>query len=818
MEVRPLRVSFENLSKCPFPQAGIPEFDRRGPREIVAAPHPGPFASLEDKVEAGSLDPAEPADAETCYRLLVHGLEDPAVVLLSPAGVVTSWNRGAERLLGHVERETVGRPLADLISPAEPVDALRRELEEAAARGRAERQGWRQRKDGSHFLARCLTIALRDTAGRLLGFAYLVRDITAEKRLEESFRAAVAHSIDAIITIDEQGIIQSCSGAFQHIFGYPADELIGHNVKMLMPEPWRSQHDDAIADYLRSEAAKIIGRLREVSGQRKDGGVVPLELAVNEFFLHGRQFFTAILRDIRERKQAESALRESEERFRTIFEHAPIGVALLGPDGRFLRVNAALARSLGYSAEVLAEKSFLELTHPEDVERDWKLAKQILDGQIPSCAIDTRYIRKDGQVLWMQGRASVLRDGQGKVALLAMLEDVTERRHIDEQLRQARKMEAIGRLAGGIAHDFNNLLTIINGFSEMLLRLTPPDDAKARLLRDIHRAGERAAALTGQLLAFSRKPLHEPRVLNLNEVLANIERMLRRLIGEDIFLHIDLDPQLRRVKVDAGQIEQVVMNLAVNARDAMPQGGTLTLRTANLDLHEEECSNFPGARPGPYVLLSVSDSGCGMTPEVKARIFEPFFTTKEFGKGTGLGLATVYGIVKQCDGSIAVDSQPGAGATFRIIFPAAAPEIVLPSDSKQGIRTVPQGRETILLVEDEEGVRKLVRLTLEGNGYRVLEANDGQQALWLADTHDGNIHLVITDVVMPALSGQELIDRLRRRFPAMKVLFMTGYLDDTLLQHHVRVANCSFLPKPFSMVSLAQKVRAVLDADSAAAS
>jgi signal transduction histidine kinase len=382
---------------------------------------------------------------------------------------------------------------------------------------------------------------------------------------------------------------------------------------------------------------------------------------------------------------------------------------------------------------------------------------------------------------------------------------------LEQALTEAQKMEAIGRLAGGVAHDFNNLLTVILGNCELLLARVPAGSPERDLLQTARLAGERGAGLTRQLLAFSRKQVLTPAVLNLNDLVTNVEGILRRLIGEDVRLASRLAPDLRRVKADAGQVEQVLMNLAVNARDAMPHGGEIVIETGNVDLDEDYAATHPGVVPGPHVLLAVSDTGCGMDKATRLRIFEPFFTTKGPGKGTGLGLATVYGIVKQSDGHITVESEPGQGATFRVYLPQARGAAPQPRPSEPGTRPA-HGSEVVLLVEDEDGVRRLARHILQAHKYTVLEAPDGLQALEVSAAWNDRIDLLVTDVVMPSMSGHQLADRLCPGRPAMKVLYMSGYTDDAIVQHRVLEPGNHFLQKPFRPGELAAKVREVLDA------
>jgi nitrogen-specific signal transduction histidine kinase/CheY-like chemotaxis protein len=390
-------------------------------------------------------------------------------------------------------------------------------------------------------------------------------------------------------------------------------------------------------------------------------------------------------------------------------------------------------------------------------------------------------------------------------------QDITERRQLEEQFRQSQKMDAFGQLAGGVAHDFNNLLTIINGYSDLLLDSLPPGDPNRELLSEIHKAGERSAGLTRQLLAFSRQQILAPRVLDLNEVVADMDRMLRRLIGEDVELRTVPAAELDSVRADPGQLEQVIVNLVVNARDAMPKGGQLTIETANSTIDESSTVAHAVVPPGSYVLLMVSDTGVGMDAETQARIFEPFFTTKERGKGTGLGLATVYGIVKQSGGYILVYSELAHGTTFKVYLPRVA----APADPVIAAAAKPsgslQGSETILVTEDQEEVRNLIRRMLQMRGYNLLVAASGQEALLLADTRPGEIDLLLTDVVMPGIGGRELALLLGPKHPHMKVLFLSGYTDESIVHRGLLAPGLAFLQKPFSADALARKVRAVLD-------
>jgi PAS domain S-box-containing protein len=453
---------------------------------------------------------------------------------------------------------------------------------------------------------------------------------------------------------------------------------------------------------------------------------------------------------------------------------------------------------------------WLNFILPEDRSGLLPFSERLLAGQ-PAVA-EYRIRDRGGAIRLLRDYCHpVLDPAEGRVVrLYGGVQDITERKRLEEQLRQAQKMEAVGQLAAGVAHDFNNLLTIIAGYSEILLPGLPAADPRREMVSQIRQAGERAALLTRQLLAFSRQTVLEPKIIDLNVVVCDNEKLLLRLIGEDVQLTAVLDPTLAPVKVDPGQVGQVIMNLAVNARDAMPTGGKLTIETGNVVLDEGSAAMDPEARPGRYALLAVTDTGTGMTPEIRAHIFEPFFTTKGPGKGTGLGLATVYGIVKQSGGFIVVYSELGRGTTFKLYFPFAEGRIST-GRSFPGIKPIAQGSETILLVEDEDAVRSMVRLMLEEAGYSVLEASRGSEALRLASEHPGPVHLLITDVVMPEMGGRELVERLAGLRREIKVLYLSGYTHDAVVRHGVLQAEVAFLQKPFTMAALANKVREVLD-------
>jgi PAS domain S-box-containing protein len=520
--------------------------------------------------------------------------------------------------------------------------------------------------------------------------------------------------------------------------------------------------------------------------------------------------------EVAERKSAEEALRDSEKRYRLLFESNPFPMWVYDLETlSFLAVNEAAVRRYDYSSEEFLTMTIKDIRPVEDIPA---LLDRVADtsGGLNNLGV-WRHRVKDGSIIDVEITSYPL-SFVGRSAKLVLANDITERRRAEEalhlseaQLRQALKMEAVGKLAGGVAHDFNNLLTAINGYSEMCLRRLKPEDTLYRHVEEIKKAGDRAAGLTRQLLAFSRKQILQPEVIDLNHIVVELSKMLQRLIGEDVDLHMGLAADLGKIKADPSQLEQVLLNLSVNARDAMPKGGKLTIETSNVHLNDEFADRHFSVPPGDYVMLAVSDTGCGMDALTQARIFEPFFTTKEVGKGTGLGLSTVYGIVKQSGGSVWVYSEVGQGTTFKVYFPCVAGKV----EKLKADRRAPEllaGDETVLLVEDETMVREMATEILEECGYAVLQAKDGAEALLLAHQHKAQIHLMLTDVVMPRMSGRELAEELTPLRPNIKILYMSGYTDDAIVHHGVLEEGTAFIGKPFSMEALARKVRETLDA------
>jgi len=513
----------------------------------------------------------------------------------------------------------------------------------------------------------------------------------------------------------------------------------------------------------------------------------------------------------RQRRQAEAALRASEERFRALVENSSDALLLLDAEGRVTYVSPSSSRHLGWGSDEMLGGSIFDFLHPDDRDNMSTRMIDVLRSPAKPIHQDIRLQHADGSWREIESVAVNRLSDPSVEAIVVNARDITDRRKLEEQLRQAQKMEAVGQLAGGIAHDFNNLLTAILGYCNLMRDDMPAEDPLRADLDEIHSAGERAASLTRQLLAFSRRQMLQPQIVDLNVVVQQLEKLLRRLISEDVELVTALAPDLLSVRVDPASIEQILVNLAVNARDAMPSGGQLTIETANVDLDENFVIAHVPMKAARYVMLAVGDTGQGMDADTRARVFEPFFTTKEQGKGSGLGLATVYGMVKQSGGYIWVYSEPGHGTVFKVYFPPAQPRPK--SDGNQfGRRSTDamHGWETVLLVEDEDAVRALAREVLRRHGYVVLEARHGIDALRVAERHPDEIHLMVTDVVMPHMGGRDLVERLQAVRPKMKVLFMSGYTDHAMM-HRDLTPGSAFLQKPFTPEAFARKVRSVLD-------
>lgn len=624
-------------------------------------------------------------------------------------------------------------------------------------------------------------------------------------------RHLLDHAPDALFTIASDGSFLDANETACRKLGYRRKELLAMRVSdidpLFPPDVWQEHW----------KTMQPGGRLVfESRHHAKSGDSFPVEIVATRVPFQGRDLVFAFSRDVSERKQAEQALRESEQRFRTIFEHAGVGVALVETrTGRLLRVNARLAEMLGYSREVLLQLGVRRITHPDDVKENVDHLERLMAGEIRGFSLEKRYLHRDGRVLWGQLTVSpTWEPGEEPGHHIAVVQDITARVEAEAALRQAQKMEAVGRLAGGIAHDFNNLLTAINGYAELLLATTPASDPRRPDVEEVIKAGKRGAELTRQLLAFSRQQILRPAAIDPNEIVSEMERLLRRTLGERVTLRARLDPQVCLLRADRSQVEQILMNLALNARDAMPEGGELLLATRNARPGELESSaSATKAGPVEHGVIEVRDTGTGMDRDTLDHIFDPFFTTKPLGSGTGLGLATVYGIVKQSGGEIAVDSSPERGTTFRVYLPAArAHERGRASADSVPERAQAWGAETVLWVEDEQGVRSLVARTLRKHGYQVLVASDPAQALQLARQHPGPIHALVTDVVMPGMSGPALARVLcrERAEEPIALLFVSGYSGRELASEPIP-EHAGFLQKPFQSRELVACLQGLLE-------
>ena len=757
-------------------------------------------------------------------------------------------NQEFQRMFGYSAAETLGQPIDALIFPPDRA-AEAQWIAQCLQRGeRLTLETQRRCQDGA-LLDVSVSSAPLIIDGQTLAFYAIYRDISERKRAEAlssalyriAERASAAQDLQQFFAATH-GIVDElmCARNFSIAIHDPESQLLSfpYFVDERESAPAPEKLASGLTEYVMRTGEPLLCTPELVQQMQRRSEVIltgpsPLHwlgvpLKVNHhvfgalvlksyskntrFRERDKEVLTLVAQQLAaaiDRKRNEQALRRSEVRYRSLVQTAVYGIYRSSLEGRFLDVNPALIGMLGYNSalEVLA------LDPQKDVFVDPGEYTRLVDEFRRTGRMDgfeVRWKRKDGVIITVRisGRAVAGGDEPADV-LEAIAEDITERRVLEDQFRQAQKMEAVGRLAGGIAHDFNNLLMVISGYTEVLLYHLSPGHPLFAKAEAIQQASDRATTLTRQLLAFSRKQLLELKVIDVNAIVADMERLLRPLIGEHIELTTSLSPAVGCTRADAGQLEQVLMNLVVNAKDAMPNGGKICIRTESVTLDDSYRPENTFIKHGPYVMISVSDNGQGMDRETQARIFEPFFTTKEKGKGTGLGLSTVYGIIKQSGGYVFVQSELGRGTVFTIYFP----RVDEPSEARGATPVslaAAGGSETVLLVEDEDSVRQLVRETLESRGYRVLEAPNGQDALALAANHPDPIHLVITDVVMPGLSGHELIQQLLPARPAIKVLYLSGYAQDAFASPLTAEAQKTFLQKPFTLQSLSRKVREIL--------
>ncbi len=629
---------------------------------------------------------------------------------------------------------------------------------------------------------------------------------------QSRLRAVIDTAIDGVILIDAQGVILMFNPACERLFGYASFEVIGRNVKMLMPEPYRVEHDNYLKNYRDTGERKIIGIGREVLGRKRGGSTFPMDLSVAEAEEDGLPIFVGIIRDLTERKAAEKALREGGEQLRTVVDTAVDGVILINARGHVLMFNPACERLFGYRADdVIGQNVRMLMPEPYRQEHDGYLSnyRETSAAKIIGVGREVHGLRKDGSIFPMDLSVGEAKQ-EGESIFVGIIHDLTSRKRTEEQLVQAQKMETVGQLSGGIAHDFNNLLTVILGNAEALsLRLKARDDLR-QLADTIAAAAERGAELTRGLLAFSRRQVLQPAVIDCNVLVESMRALVRRMLREDIKLNVATSPKPVVALADAAQLESALLNLSLNAQDAMPNGGTLTFTTTELELDNSAFGGDAGIKAGHYVCISVTDDGVGMPRDVVERAFEPFFTTKEVGKGSGLGLSMVYGFAKQSNGHVSIYSEIGLGTSIRLYLPIAeGAEPALPRSSNT---KAIGGDEKILVVEDDPFVRSHAISTLEGVGYRVIVASDGPEALSLL-RGGADPDLLFTDVVMPGgMSGWDLAALAREMRPSLKVLFTSGYPLEALADRGQVAPGAPLLSKPYRIADLAKRVRDVLDA------
>jgi len=773
---------------------------------------------------AQAVDVTDRKEAEAATQRANEQLREQAAVLeVAPVLVrdlenrIVVWTQGAERLYGFSKAQALGRVSYELLE-TEYAEGRAHVDESLRSAGHWEGELVHRKRDGTRLVVASQQIVYCDSTGRPVRILQVNADITerkaAEARLRETdqqFRQ-LAENISEVFWMSDpsQNQLLFVSPAYETLWGHTCQSLyespstwfeavhpedrdrvlqssLTRQVEGAYDEQYRIVRPDGAIRWIRNRAFPV----RDASGQ------------VNRV--------VGVAQDLTSTKEAEAEqLQRRETRFRSLIEHASDLIAALDAEGLIRFQSPSIERVLGYLPEELLGRNAFEFIHPEDLPQ----VRSALQGAVfePSAtvSVEYRFRHRDGRWRLLQSTGRALPADGDECLMVLNSRDITEQKCLEAQLRQAQKMEAVGQLAGGVAHDFNNLLSVIFGHRELLEMSLPPDEQSRESVAEIGRAAERAAVLTRQLLAFSRQQVLDPQVLELNTLVIAAEKMLRRIIGEDIALTTRLQSNLSPVRADPGQLDQVLLNLAINARDAMPQGGRLSFETCNIELPSAYLETHRAIRPGLYVLLAVTDTGCGMGPEVQAHIFEPFFTTKALGHGTGLGLSVVQGIVEQSGGHMEVNSLPGLGTTFKVYLPAVEEPLTTTSQNAPTKRSKGSG-EKILLVEDEESVRDVTSHLLERLGYRVLEASSGEEALRLAEASREKIELLITDLVMPGINGRQLADSLRIRDPRLKVLFQSGYTADAVVHHGIVDAERTFLQKPFKLEALDKKVREILD-------
>ena len=751
--------------------------------------------------------------AQQLVQMQAAALEAAAnpIVISGKDGIIIWVNNAFEELSGYRRDEAIGQS-SNLLKSGHQSSAFYKEIWDTILSG----QKWHgelsnRRKDGSFYQGELTITPIKNEMGEITHFIAIELDVTRRKRAEDRLHLlaqAVENSSELIAITDSQGYILVVNQALVCATGYRESEILGQLMGSALISPNNPPNLDAeiLASTLSTGAWK-----GECLTRRKDGTDFPTLLSAGQI-KDGQGVMIGlygISRDITGRKLAESELRQSKERLEIAVEVADIGLWELDLKGRAVTTSLRHDQIFGYQSLQgwNTEKFFAHVLPEERAKVEEQFADSLVSGTLDS---ESRIRTADGEVRWMWARGRRLLDELGQPSRMSgTIIDITERKQLEAQLRQAQKMEAVGQIAGGVAHDFNNLLGVIMGNMELMSERVPPDQIFQNYLEKVRMAVRSATGVTRQLLAFSRKQILQPVVLDLNDAIQQLNKMTYRLFGENIEVVLSLEPALGFVKADPGQIEQVLMNLLVNARDAMPEGGKVLIRTSSVELDREFEKRHIGAKLGHYKKLTLSDSGVGMKKEVLDRIFEPFFTTKAIAKGTGLGLATVYGIVKQSGGYIFAESSPGSGTTFDIYLPRVDSKPI--ADGLSTSSPILWGSETILLVEDEQLLREVTRVQLEKLGYQVYEAGNARQAMFLFDEHVTEISLLLTDLIMPGVNGRILGDKLKEKKPDLRILFMSGYTDEEVFRDGVSDHRQFVLTKPFTGEALAFRLREILE-------
>jgi|HubBroStandDraft_6_1064221.scaffolds.fasta_scaffold00583_2 two-component system cell cycle sensor histidine kinase/response regulator CckA len=806
-----LQTGQKHFSWTAIKLTGLHRSGREFPIEVSLGEHVNGkkriFTGIVRDISAREQSEALLRQSQEKYASMVHSSPDAITLRSLPDRRYLEVNEGFTRLTGYSAQEVLGKTPAELGLWVEQ-QPHQTTLQMVETEGQVQGEEFRFRTKAGEIRYGQLS-AVRVAINGQPCMLSVTHDITDRKHAEaevSQLALIVESSDDAIVGKSLNGKIESWNAGAEQLYGYAASEVLGRPVSILIPPEQRDELPEILERLKRDERVQHYETVRV----RKDGRRINVSVSISPLKDTEGKIIgaSAIARDVTERKRVEAQLQKSEAQFRSLVHDAPYGIYRVTLDGRLLHVNPALVMMLGYDSE----EELMRLNVEKDIYRDPQIRQRLLKEHAHKDdfrALEAEWRRKDGKFITVRMTGHPVLEKDNSLSYFEVFaEDITERRSLERQLLQAQKMEAIGRLAGGIAHDFNNLLSVILGHSDILEQQVGSNGRLRKSVEATRTAAERAAALTMQLLAFSRKQVIEPTVVDLNTSVTEIQKMLHRVIGEDIELAIRLQPDLGYVKADPGQLGQVLMNLAVNSRDAMPSGGKLAIETANVELDDTYVRQHLGARPGRFIMLAVSDTGIGMDSDTLSHIFEPFFTTKDPGKGTGLGLSMVYGIVKQNNGYIMAYSEPGRGTTFKVYFPRTAESLPAPHKVRKEIQG---GSETILIVEDELALRELTCLLLQEAGYTVVESSGVEDAIATAKDSHRKIDLLLTDVVMPRMDGRELANQLVALRPNLKILYMSGYTDDVIVNRGALTQGAKLVQKPFTKSTLLQKVRETLD-------